>query len=258
MRTWTRSAGGRGFHRRRPAPKRHRGRPSRSRRHWPPGKSPGASARRPPGSGWPCGAQAAAGLGNHDEIAALGHWLLAPDLRAKQEAGKALFPFLTKDRHDPFGRGRGEPRHIVLRLEASAAGCRWLIDRWAKLRAWLDQGADWRTNELIAALQLRGQRPLGKDAIEWQDLVEPILPTGNPEAIAEARAGCSRSSPPACPTTRPASGRRSGGWWTRRRSGCSAPGRAPAARGGRPGRPGRPAGGGHLAGRGADAAVPAR
>ncbi len=132
-------------------------------------------------------AEAAAGLGNHDEIAALGQWLLAPDLRAKQEAGKSLFPFLTKDRHDPFGRGRGEPRHIVLRLEASAAGCQWLIDRWAKLRVWLDQGADWRTNELIAALQLRGQRPLGKDAIEWQDLVEPILPTENPEAIAEAR-----------------------------------------------------------------------
>ncbi len=132
-------------------------------------------------------AEAAAGLGNHDEVAALGQWLLAPDLRAKQEAGKALFPFLTKDRHDPFGRGRGEPRHIVLRLEASAAGCQWLIDRWAKLRVWLDQGADWRTNELIAALQLRGQRPLAKDAIEWQDLVEPILPTENPEAIAEAR-----------------------------------------------------------------------
>ncbi len=132
-------------------------------------------------------AEAAAGLGNHDEIAALGQWLLAPDLRAKQEAGKSLFPFLTKDRHDPFGRGRGEPRHIVLRLEASAAGCQWLIDRWAKLRVWLDQGADWRTNELIAALQLRGQRPLAKDAIEWQDLVEPILPTENPEAIAEAR-----------------------------------------------------------------------
>src|SRR5262249_34915219 len=113
-------------------------------------------------------AEAAAGLEDHDEVAALGHWLMAPDLRAKQEAGKALFSFLSKDRHDPFGRGRGEPRHIVLRLEATAAGCRWLIDQWAKLRVWLDQQADWRTNELIAALQLRGQRPLGQDALEWQ------------------------------------------------------------------------------------------
>src|SRR5262249_39690852 len=113
-------------------------------------------------------AGAAAGLEHHDEVAALGHWLTAHDLRAKQEAGKALFPFLSQDRHDPFGRGRGEPRHIVLRLEATAAGCQWLIDQWAKLRVWLDQQADWRTNELIAALQLRGQRPLGQDALEWQ------------------------------------------------------------------------------------------
>jgi hypothetical protein len=34
---------------------------------------------------------ATAGLENHDEVAALGHWLTARDLRAKQEAGKALF-----------------------------------------------------------------------------------------------------------------------------------------------------------------------
>jgi hypothetical protein len=132
-------------------------------------------------------AEATAGLENHDEVAALGHWLLALDLRAKQEAGKALFPFLSPDRHDPFGRGRGEPRHIVLRLEATAVGCRWLIDQWAKLRVWLDGDADWRTNELIAALHLRGQRPLGRDAIEWQGWVEPILPTGDPEAIADLR-----------------------------------------------------------------------
>ncbi len=112
---------------------------------------------------------------------------MAPDLRVKQEAGKALVPFLSKDRHNLFERGRGDPRHIVLRLEATAAGCQWLIDRWANLRAWLDQGVNWRTNELIAALQLRGQRPLRKDAIEWQGVVEPILPTGNPAAIAEAR-----------------------------------------------------------------------
>src|SRR5262249_35934015 len=83
--------------------------------------------------------------------------------------------------------GRGEPRYIVLRLEATAHGCQWLIDQWAKLRVWLDRGADWRTNELIAALQLRGQRPLGRDAIEWQGWTEPIRPTGDSEAIAERR-----------------------------------------------------------------------
>src|SRR6185312_5183468 len=39
----------------------------------------------------------------------------------------------------------------------------------------------------IAALQMLGQRPLGRDAIEWQGWTEPILPTGDAEAIAELR-----------------------------------------------------------------------
>jgi hypothetical protein len=132
-------------------------------------------------------AEAAAGHENHEEVAAMGHWLLAGDLRARQEAGKALFPFLSADRHDSFGRGRGDPRHIVSRLEATAEGCGWLFDQWAKLRVWLERGVDWRTNELIAALQLRGLRPLGLDIIDWGGLTEPILPKGRPEAIAEAR-----------------------------------------------------------------------
>ena len=91
----------------------------------------------------------------------MGHWLLTDTLRARQEAGKALFPFLSEDRKDPFGRGRGDPRHIVLRLEATADGCRWLLEQWARLGRRLERGHDWRTNELILALQLRGQRPLG-------------------------------------------------------------------------------------------------
>jgi hypothetical protein len=132
-------------------------------------------------------AEAAAGHENHEEVAAMGHWLLAGNLRARQEAGKALFPFLSVDRHDSFGRGRGDPQHIALRLEATAEGCQWLFDQWAKLRVWLDRGVDWRTNELIAALQLRGLRPLGLDTIDWEGLTKPILPGGRPEAIAEAR-----------------------------------------------------------------------
>jgi hypothetical protein len=132
-------------------------------------------------------AEAAAGRAHQDEVAALGHWMTAYDLRAKQEAGKALFPYLSQDRHDPFARGRGEPRHIVLKLEATAEGCQMLIDQWAKLRVWLDRGVDWRTNELIAALQMLGQRPLGQDAIAWQGWLEPILPEGDPEGIAELR-----------------------------------------------------------------------
>ncbi len=114
---------------------------------------------------------------------------MAAGPRPEGQAGsrQGLVPLLVEGPAQPLRARPGDPRHIALRLEAATAGCQWLIDQWAKLRAWLNQGADWRTNELIAALQLRGQRPLGKDAIEWQDLVEPILPTGNPAALAEAR-----------------------------------------------------------------------
>jgi hypothetical protein len=132
-------------------------------------------------------AEATAGLEHHDEVAAMGHWLTALDLLTRQEAGKALSPFLSEDRHATFARGFGEPRHIVLRLEATACGCQWLLDQWAELKVRLDRGADWRTNELIAALQLLGRRPLGQDCIEWQGWVEPIRPTGRSDAPAAVR-----------------------------------------------------------------------
>ena len=63
----------------------------------------------------------------------MGHWLLTDTLRARQNAAASLLPFLSEDRHDPFRRGRGDPRHIVLRLEATADGCQWLLDQWARL-----------------------------------------------------------------------------------------------------------------------------
>ena len=132
-------------------------------------------------------AEAGADLEKRDEIAAMGHWLLTDTLTARQDAAASLLPFLSEDRHDPFRRGRGDPRHIVLRLEATAGGCEWLLDQWARLRERLERGHDWRTNELIVALQLRGQRPLGLDLAEWKGLLEPIPAGGDPELIARAR-----------------------------------------------------------------------
>lgn len=130
---------------------------------------------------------AVAGLEKRDEIAAMGHWLLTDNLRARQNAAASLFPFLSEDRKDPFRRGRGDPRHVVLRLEATADGCRWLLAQWTRLRERLERGHEWRTDEMILALQLRGQRPLGLDVLEWQDLLEPISTEGNAALIAQAR-----------------------------------------------------------------------
>jgi hypothetical protein len=133
-------------------------------------------------------AEATVDLPAQDEVAAMGHWLTTTAPRPRQDAGKSLFPFLSEDRHDPFGRGRGEPRHIVLRLEATA-GCRWLLEQWARLARLLERGYDWRTNELILALLLRGQRPMGLDVLDWQGVLEPIPADGNHEAVAVARCG---------------------------------------------------------------------
>ncbi len=132
-------------------------------------------------------AEAAAGTQHLDEVAAMGHWLRAAGLRDRQDAAKSLLPFLSEDRRDPFSRGRGDPRHLVLRLEASAAGCRLLLDLWGRVRRPLERGDDWRTNELIMAVQLRGERPLRLEMLDWQGLLEPIGPKGDPERIAKVR-----------------------------------------------------------------------
>ena len=189
----------------------------------------------------------------------MGHWLLTDTLRAGRTPPPALFPFLSEDRQDPFRRGRGDPRHIVLRLEATADGCRWLLDQWARLGRRLERGRDWRTNELIVALHLRGQRPLGADLLEWGGLLESTPADGEPEVIAQARRALLLQldeGVPGDPAGQRAALRRlvreEAERLQRRKAGSRA------ARGGRPGRAGRPAGGGHDGGRGADAAVPAR
>jgi hypothetical protein len=38
-----------------------------------------------------------------------------------------------------------DPARLVLRLESTAAGCRWLLARWAALRAVLDRGLAWHS-----------------------------------------------------------------------------------------------------------------
>ncbi len=132
-------------------------------------------------------AEAGADLPTHDEVAAMGHWLLTDTLRGRQNAAASLFPFLSEDRHDPFRRGRGDPRHIVLRLEATALGCQWLLEQWTRLGRRLERGHDWRSNELIVALHLRGQRPLGADLLEWEGLLESTPADGEPERVAQTR-----------------------------------------------------------------------
>ncbi len=76
--------------------------------------------------------------------------------------GERLFQDLTK----PHGFSPGiavdpnNPAMLVLRLESSAPGCRWLLDRWADLRSMLEQEQPWQSHDKFRAIRLLGRQPL--------------------------------------------------------------------------------------------------
>jgi hypothetical protein len=121
-----------------------------------------------------------------EELAALGRWLLADSVQAKREAAEDLLAFLPEDRHAPFRAGRGEPLVILLRIQATADGCRWLLDRWDRLRGRLEQKGGWDIEEMIEAAQLRGERPLLLETAEWECLLQPRY-AGNTAYLEEGR-----------------------------------------------------------------------
>ncbi len=57
-----------------------------------------------------------------------------------------------------------DPPRLLLRLEATADGCRWLLDRWAELRQVVDAGTAWPPEQMVQAIRLLGKRPF--DAVD--------------------------------------------------------------------------------------------
>ena len=57
---------------------------------------------------------------------------------------------------------------LVYEIERTAAGCQWLLDQWAELRAVSDQGHAWNWPQQYRALRL-----LGKDNLDDRD--DPIV-----------------------------------------------------------------------------------
>jgi hypothetical protein len=92
---------------------------------------------------------------------ALGFWLLS-------ERGPSAEPGLMENILNVLGTGPASakgpghldlldhPQAIVFRLESTAAGCRWLLDRWAEL----DRGRPWSHEQQVNAVRLLGKRPL--------------------------------------------------------------------------------------------------
>jgi hypothetical protein len=132
-------------------------------------------------------AEARADAHHQEELAAMGRWLLANTVKTKREAAEELLPFLPEDRHAPFRAGRGEPLAILLRIQATADGCQWLLERWDRLRGGLERSGDWDIEEMITAAQLRGQRPLYMETSDWECLVQQRHVKGNPALIEEGR-----------------------------------------------------------------------
>ena len=60
-----------------------------------------------------------------------------------------------------------DPARLVNRLEATADGCRWLLDRWAEKRRSPESGVAWSPAEMVEAIRLLGKRPL-EDLDDWQ------------------------------------------------------------------------------------------
>src|SRR5262249_242051 len=56
--------------------------------------------------------------------------------------------------------GTGGPTGIVRRLEATAGGARWLLDRWTELGAVLEKGQSWGPPDKLKAIRLLGKQPM--------------------------------------------------------------------------------------------------
>src|SRR5262245_60150540 len=78
----------------------------------------------------------------------------------------ALYPHFPSPLPGPRTSGSGaaedpdDPARLVNQLEATPAGCRWLLARWAELRELLDCGLTWQSPDKLEAIRLLGKQPL--------------------------------------------------------------------------------------------------
>jgi hypothetical protein len=62
------------------------------------------------------------------------------------------------------------PMRLVNRLQGTGAGCQWLLDQWAVLRALLERGVPWLAPDKLKAVRLLGQHPSCYDTVEGERL----------------------------------------------------------------------------------------
>jgi len=80
----------------------------------------------------------------------------------------------TRDSSSPaVVDGTTDPAWLVERLESTAAGCRWLLERWAEIRACFEPGTRWISRNSFKMLRLMGRR--WRDVLESSEVAEVFL-----------------------------------------------------------------------------------
>jgi hypothetical protein len=107
-------------------------------------------------------APADAALRREEEAAALGQRLFFDRRGPLPLYPHSLYTFPDRPRVSFSGLSDDpdDPPRLLLRLEATAEGCRWLLDRWADLRSLLDRGLSWQSPDKLRAIRMLGRQPL--------------------------------------------------------------------------------------------------
>ncbi len=103
---------------------------------------------------------------------------------------------LNRERRTSWSENPADPNNpalLLVRLERMVAGCRWLLDCWAALRARLEPpGGLWVASDQFQAIRLLGKQPL--DAVDDPDVAQICLASARllsegagPDAKASAR-----------------------------------------------------------------------
>jgi hypothetical protein len=66
-----------------------------------------------------------------------------------------------------------QPMRLVHRLQATGAGCQWMLNQWAELRALLERGVPWLAPDKVKAVRLLGRHPI--DAVDSADVARVYL-----------------------------------------------------------------------------------
>ena len=105
------------------------------------------------------------------EAAALGRRLrLDPRVHEYVVVGPGTRSLPGNGNSAPTGAGQiAGPDWLVERLQSTAAGCPWLLERWTEIREWFEPGKRWISADSFKMIKLMGRTP--RDVLE--DLKRP-------------------------------------------------------------------------------------